>query len=209
MRSTNKKIFVTLGLFSILALIPMSCGLFCQDSCGCGPTSPPQNLVVKSVQLNTVDPFGQSLNPMDSYTYDQVFKSLEIKEFEIELISESNYQTAAFGLAYACSPVPISSKDEIIGIQIRNKKEETLGTGIVLRPEEDISSYFGMSFLYSKNLIPIQEFIGPGKTFVLGENFKLGLLKAPEKTLRLEFDVEVSLKSGVKFLVENQVLTIR
>jgi len=209
MRSSIKKIFFTVGLFSLLAVIPMSCGLFCQDSCGCGPITPPQNLLIKSMQLNTVDALGQAVDPMESYPYDKVFKSLEIKDFEIKVVSELIGPSTTFGMAYACSPLPISSKDEIVGIQIKNKKEETLGNGIVLSPEEDISSYFGITFFYSKNLVQIQEFVGTGRTFVFGENFKLGFLQAPGKTIRLEFDLEVSFKSGVKFLLANQVLTLR
>jgi hypothetical protein len=209
MRFLDKKIFLTIGLFSLLALIPMSCGLFCQDSCGCGPISPPQNLLIKSMRLNTVDPLGQAVNPLDSFPYDKVFKSLEVKDFEITVVSEIIGPSTTFGMTYACSPLPISSKDEIIGIKIRNKKEVTLGSGVVLKPEEDISSYFGISFFYSNNLVKIQEFIGSGRSFVLGENFKLGFFQAPGQPISLEFDLEVNFKSGVKFLFENQALTLR
>ncbi len=209
MRLTAKRIGLTISLFSFLALIPMSCGIFCQDSCGCGPLPPAQNLIIKSMQLLTVDPSGQTINPLDTLPYNRVFKSLEIKDFEIKLISENFSPSTSFGLAYACSPLPVYSRDEIIGIKILNKTSVTLADGTTISPQQDISSYFGMAFFYTDKLATIQEFIGTGRYFFLGENFKLGFKQSPGKALKLEFDVEVTFKSGKSFILENQVLSIR
>lgn len=209
MRLTAKRIGLTISLFSFLALIPMSCGIFCQDSCGCGPSAPPQDLIIKSMQLLTLGPMGQTVNPLDTLSYNQVFKSLEVKEFEIKLLSENFSPGPSFGLAYACSPLPVYSRDEIIDIRIRNKTALTLADGTTLNPRQDISSYFGMAFFYTDKLATIQEFIGTGRYFFWGENFKLGFKQSPGKALKLEFDVEVSFKSGKAFLLENQVLSIR
>lgn len=209
MNLASKRIGLTICLFSFLALIPMSCGIFCQDSCGCGPSAPAQNLIIKSMQLLTVDPSGQTINPLDTLPYNRVFKSLEIKDFEIKLISENFSPSTSFGLAYACSPLPVYSRDEIIGIKILNKTSVTLADGTTISPQQDISSYFGMTFFYNDQLITFQEFIGTGRLFFFGENFKIGFIQSPEKPLKLEFDVEVSFKSGKAFLLENQVLSIR
>lgn len=209
MRLTAKRVGLTICLFSFLALIPMSCGIFCQDSCGCGPSAPPQDLVIKSMQILTLGPTAQTVNPLDTLPYTQVFKSLEVKEFEIKLISENYSPSPSLGLAYACSPLPVYSRDEINAIRIVNKTSVELVDGTTLNPQQDISSYFGMAFFYSDKLSTIQEFIGTGRYFFLGENFKLGFKQSPGKALKLEFDVEVTFKSGKSFILENQVLSIR
>lgn len=209
MNLTSKRIGLTICLFSFLALIPMSCGIFCQDSCGCGPSAPPQDLVIKSMQMRTMAPIGQTANPLDTLPFNQVFKSLEVKEFEIILLSENFWPSSSFGLTYACSPLPVYSRDEINAIRILNKTSVTLADGSTLNPQQDISSYFGMAFFYTEKLSTIQEFIGNGRYFFLGENFKLGFKQSPGKALKLEFDVEVTFKSGKAFLLENQVLSIR
>lgn len=209
MRLTAKRIGLTISLFSFLALIPMSCGIFCQDSCGCGPSAPPQDLVIKSMQILTLGPTAQTVNPLDTLPYTQVFKSLEVKEFEIKLISENFSPSPSLGLAYACSPLPVYSRDEINAIRIVNKTSVALADGNTLNPQQDISSYFGMAFFYTDKLSTIQEFIGTGRYFFLGENFKLGFKQSPGKALKLEFDVEVTFKSGKSFILENQVLSIR
>ena len=209
MNLTSKRIGLTICLFAFLALIPMSCGIFCQDSCGCGPSAPAQNLIIKSMQLRTVALMDQTVNPLDTLPYNRVFKSLEVKEFEIKLISENLSPSPSFGLAYACSPLPVYSRDEIIGINILNKTSVTLADGTTINPQQDISSYFGMAFFYNDRLTTIQEFIGTGRYFFFGENFKIGFIQSPEKALKLEFDVEVIFKSGKAFRLENQVLSIR
>lgn len=157
----------------------------------------------------TLGPTGQTVNPLDTLSYNQVFKSLEVKEFEIKLLSENFSPSPSLGLAYACSPVPVYSRDEINAIRILNKTSVTLEDGTTLNPKQDISSYFGMAFFYTDKLSTIQEFIGTGRYFFLGENFKLGFKQSPGKALKLEFDVEVIFKSGKAFLLENQVLSIR
>lgn len=209
MRMNVKRIVLTLSLFGFLALLPMSCGIFCQDSCGCGPLPPAQDLVIKSMQMLTLGPTGQALNPLDTIPFNQVFKSLEIKEFEIKLISENYSPSSSIGLAYACSPLPVYSRDEINGIKIKNRTPVILADGTNLAPQQDISSYFGMAFFYNNKLIPIQEFIGSGRSFFFGENFKMGFRQFPVQALKIEFDVEVTFKSGKAFLIENQVLSIR
>lgn len=161
------------------------------------------------MQLLTVGPIGQILNTKDTVPHNQVFKSLEVKEFEIKLISESLSPSSSFGLAYACSPLPVYSRDEIKGIRIQNKTSVSLADGTLLNPQQDISSFFGMSFFYSNRLIPIQEFIGSGRSFILGENFKLGFQQSPGKAIKLEFNVEVTFRSGKVFVLENEVLHIR
>jgi hypothetical protein len=79
----------------------------------------------------------------------------------------------------------------------------------VLNPDENITSYFGMGYFYSGQIIPVNEFIGSGRSVSLEESFKLGFNQPPGKAIKLEFEVRVILKSGKVFLIENQVLHLR
>jgi hypothetical protein len=207
---TSKRAGLTLALFSILALIPMSCGLFCQDSCGCGPSAPPKDMIIKSMQLFTLTSNRQAVNPMDTLPFNQVFKAIQVKDFEVKILAESTFAPAlSYGLAYACSPSPLYSRDEITSIKVINNKQVSLADGTTIRPTDDITRLFGMGNFYSGNLISVEEFIGTGKTVILEENYKLGFTKSPGKPVKLEFEVKVIFKSGKEILIEDQVLNIR
>jgi hypothetical protein len=210
MKVRTKKVTLTLGLFTFLALLPMSCGIFCEDLCGCGPGTPPGNLIIKSMELLTLDANRQQVDPLDTFPFDQVSKSLQVKEFEIQGISEfSSFGYSSFGTAFACSPLPIYSKDEITSLQLINRKEIRLGGGTLLKDLEDISTYFGMGNFYTGKLLPIKEFLGSGKAVSLEESFRLGFVTSPGQAIQLEFDLLVKFQSGKELTIPNQVLSIR
>lgn len=210
MKVSIKSFGLTLALFSFLALIPMSCGLFCQDSCGCGPGTPPQELIIKSMQLNTLNLIGQPVNPLDTLCSREVFKALQVKDFEIKTIADTySAPSFTFGTAFACSPLPAYSRDEIATIKVINKKQLAVGDGLMWNESEDITAFFGMGYFFTGKLFPIEEFIGNGKSVYLGEFYVLGFNLSPTHPIKLEFDVLVRFKSNKEFLIENQVLSIR
>jgi len=210
MRKSIKRTYLTFWLFSFLALMPMSCGLFCTDSCGCGPSPPLKNLVVKSFEAETINADGQQIQPTLSQPYNQVFKVIRIKDFEyVSLNTFDFFEPWNLGTAFACSPIPPSTKNTLYLIQILNQKEITLGNGTKFELGEDISSYFGMSHFYGPNLISISNFIGPGIKMIQEDNFKIGFLKDPEKEINLGFTIRLVFDNGEEFLLENQIHSIK
>jgi hypothetical protein len=206
----EKKSLATFILLGILAFLPMSCNLFCRDSCGCGPTAPRQFLVIKSFEILTLNENRQEVLPTLILPYNQVFKAFSVKDFEFISLRDLEYNVPfTFGTAYACSPIPPGTKESLFSIQVINQSKTTLGDGTSFEIGENITPYFGMNNLYAQGLIPVSDFIGGDRPIYLEDNFKLGFTKNPEKEIKLEFTIRLLFDNGKEFLLPDQTLAIR
>lgn len=210
MKIIGKRIFTTISLFSILALLPMSCGLFCYDSCGCGPLPKPQELRVKSFEILTVNESGSEISESETKGYNQIFKTLRINEAEYKTQSSiESPSSPSLGTAFACSPIPPSTKNTLYLIQILNEKEFTLGDGRNYFEGDNISSLFGMNHFFAQGLTTIENFIAPGLRLTLEDYFKIGILENPGKELQLEFTIRLVFDDRQEFLITDQLLNVR
>lgn len=204
----NLKTFVTTGaLFFSLALLPMSCGVFCNDSCGCGASFPEQFFRIRSFELFTSAFDGQRIFPDDSQPWDQYYKGFRVDQFD--LISDIPARKSALGVALACDPAPPKSEKKLNAIRIINLKEESIGNGMILEVGQDITDLFGMNFFFSQGLEPIQDFISTGRELYLDQLFKLGFKNDPGRDLTLSLSISFILEDGTEFTFLNEPFTIQ
>lgn len=210
MEINGKRIFTTISLFSILALLPMSCGLFCNDSCGCGPSPGPQEIRVQSFATQTVNKSNQEINKTESGPYAETFVTLRIDEIENKAQGLARpSESGSIGLAYACSPLPPMSENLLYLIQIINEKEFTTSDGTHYQIGENITSLFGMSHFYAPGLSRISDFTRPGKRLTFEDFYKIGLLEDPQQELNLKFTIRLRFDDAQEFLLTDQTLNVR
>lgn len=201
---------MTIGFFSFLALMPMSCGIFCNDSCGCGPVTKPREFVIESFATKTVDVSGNEIPETQSRNYNQIFKSVEISDRKFT--SEAKVKGSnplSLGLAFACSPAPDTSINELQLIEIINEVEFTLADGTEYEVGENLNSLFGISEVFRTNLVRIEEFTRLGAKLTFDDSFKIGLLQNPGKELQLEFTIRLVFDDAQEFLLTDQLLHVR
>lgn len=211
MKRNEKRVFTTLSLFSFLALMPMSCNLFCaSDSCGCEPSSKPQEIRIKSFATQLVNESNVEISESEINPYDQVFITLLSNEVEFKTLgSIESSQTWTFGTAFACSILPPTTENTLYLIQIINEKEFSSNDGTVFSPGENISALFGINYIFSSELTTIQNFIGPGLKLTQEDKFKIGLLQNPHKDLQLKFTIRLRFDDAQEFLITDQTLNVR
>lgn len=206
MNLSKKTLGITAILYLMLALVPMSCGLLCRDSCGCGPTFPPQKFRIISFELITVGFDGQRIFPDDIRPWDEYFKGLEIKDFDF--LSTSKTSWSSFGIALACDPVPPSNEKKVIDLKIINLSENSLGDGSVLKVGDDISDLFGVNDFFAIGLEPIDNYFSGGLPLYLDRKLKVGFLQDPGKELTLTTKISLILEGGTEFTFDQEPFTI-
>lgn len=190
--------------------MPMGCNLFCNDTCGCGPTPKPYLLVIQSFATQTVDETGKETPEAETKPFDQVFKSLRIDEYDYQTQSLiESPRSSSFGTALACDPPIPETEGTLYLIQIINQSEFTLIDGTIYLEGDNISSLFGMSHFYASGLSPIGNFVAPGRKLTIDDYFKIGFLENPGKELNLEFTIRLVFDNAQEFLLSDQVLNIR
>jgi len=205
----KKKLASTFLVFSILALIP-SCGIFCNDSCGCSPDFPEQSARIKSFEILTFSTGNQQVPPSLAQPYDQIVKAFRIKDFDLLSLQErENYLGSGFGLALACSPPPIYSEKKLVDVKIINLKEVQLANGSIWETGQNISSQFVMTNFFSTDFQEISAFIGEGYNLTLDEFFKIRLNKDPGKDLNLELNFSLVLEGGQEFIIPMELWNIK
>ncbi|WP_157963232.1 hypothetical protein [Algoriphagus litoralis] len=205
-----KKLFATVTLFAFFAFLPISCGLLCRDSCGCGPSPKLQEIRIKSLSVSTVDKSGVAVVATEGKAFDQVFKSIRIDE--VEFLAEVQNQATAissFGTAFACSPIPPKSVNALSLIQVINEKEFTTSNGVVYAEGDDISSLFGVNYFFGAELTALEDFLEGGLELYQYEDLKVGLLQNPEKELNLEFKMRLVFDDAQEFVLSNQLLSVK
>lgn len=208
MNHAVKKLFATLFLLSFLALLPMSCGLLCRDSCGCGPNTQLTQLIIRSFAMSTVDGMGKEVIATIPRPFDDQFKTLRVDQVDFFTGYLHKTNSASLGTDLACSPVPPLSVNPLQEIQIINEQEFTLSNGTRYLSGENITSLFGMNYLFAARLLPISGFSGIGQKLSAEEIFKIGVLQNPSQELRLEFTIRLVFDGGQEFLLADQLLTV-
>ncbi len=207
MEKIKKRTLATLFIFSALALLPVSCGFLCNDTCGCGPQFEVKDFNILSFETLTLTKAGQRVNPSTPLPYQEVFKAFRILETRTIAFSDSG--SGIPGIAYACDPQPPKSAEQMKGIQILNTKEVTLGDGNQLKVGDDITSYFEINYFFSESTVPIDAFfIAPVQVY-REDLFKLGFKKNPGKEIELEFSLRIFFTGGKEFNLNNEILAIR
>lgn len=211
MNSHSKRILTTFSLFSFMALLPMSCGLFCgNDSCGCGPVSKPREFVIESFATRTVDGSGNEILKTQSRNFDQISISLEIKDIKFTSHAKVGWEGLINpGFAFACSPAPDTSKNELNLIEIINEGEFTLADGTKYPIGEKITSLVGINRVFNNGVVPIAEFTGLGRKLTFEDSFKIGLLQNPGKELQLKFTIRLVFDDAQEFLLTDQILNVQ
>lgn len=209
MKSTLKRVFLTSSILLGLALLPISCGIICNNPCGCGADNEAKDFSIKSFEtLTLIGNNAEQVNPSDSYPFDEVVKGIRIDEFQL-LASVENSSKGMPGIVFACSPRPIQSAENLKKIQIINLKELTLSSGEILKMGDDISDFFEMNYYFSLGSQPIEEFLEGTLPMYADELYKLAWINDPIDELSLQFTIRLILESGREFSLEDEVLNIR
>ncbi len=209
MKNSWKKLFTTVTLFAFFAFLPISCGLLCRDSCGCGPSPKLQEIRVNSFLVSTVDIAGVEVPESVPNAFDQVFKSIRIDDVEfLSEIQNAPTSFSSFGTAFACSPIPPKTVNALNLIQIISESEFTTSDGIQYSEGETISSLFGGNYFYGAELIALEDFVEGGLELFQYEDLKVGMLANPEKELNLKFTIRLVFDDAQEFLLPNQILNI-
>lgn len=207
--SRQKRVFATISLFCVLALLPISCDLICLDSCGCGPAQQVGEIRIRSWQAKTISESNQAIEKTEIRDFDKAFVGLSVDEV-VFLADQSSEQESfgSLGMAYACSPIPPQTANTLSLIQLINQKEFTTAAGVTYSAGEDISSLFGIGQVYVTKLSPFAEFVGSGLRPTTEDYFRIGLLGDPGKVLELEFTVRLVFDDRQEFLLSDQFLNV-
>lgn len=204
------KRFLTTGfLFISLSLLPVACGIFCNDSCGCNPSFPQQTIRIRSLEMLTFSTGRQQISSNNIQPFDQVVKAFRIKEFD--LLGDNGLDisnSGILGFAYACSPPPAISEKKLISIKVINLEKISLKDGTELSVGEDISNLFVISNFFIENPTSIQSYLKEGKILFLDELHKMGFTKEPSNPTQLKLNFIFGLENGTELLISNEILSI-
>ncbi len=209
MKNLIRKSVATCTLLSILALLPISCGIVCTDSCGCGPQFEVKDFNILSFETLSLTKPGQRVNPTTPLPYDQIFKAFRILDVQTLSSLNENVTGSIPGVAYACSPVTPKSAQQMTGIQLLNSKEVSLGDGTVLKVGQDITDFFEVNYFFAEQTLPFTSFFKQPLTVYREDLFKLGWKSNPKKEVILEFSIRIFMTGGKEFNLNNEVLSIR
>lgn len=207
MGNTYKNSFATGFLFLVLALLPISCDLVCNNSCGCGSQTQANDFKIISFEMLTININGEELNSEISQPYNQVFKSFKIKDIETVATVESSIGIP--GVAFACSPPPLRSQETLSELNIFNTKEVTLGDGTVIKVGDNLNDLFEINYFFVSDTKPIEEFLSENKVIYLDDYFKLSFIKAPQKQVVIEFSIQFIFENGREISINDQKLSIQ
>lgn len=206
----KKKMITIWALMLAIGIIPMSCDLFCRDSCGCGPSLPLREFSLEDLAIGDLLIGNSAFNPELFYPKDQYFKVIEILEFEY--LTENQYFEGGyyfFNKVYACSPLPNFSIQGITELRIVNKKETVLSESNLILEEQDISEKFLITNYPSIDGQAIVSFLEEEQKFYLGESFFLKWNDFISGETELIFDIFIRLSDGQEFLFTDEVMKIK
>jgi len=209
MKNLIRKSLATGSLFLLVALLPISCGIVCNDSCGCGPRFEVKDFNILSFETLSLTKPGQRVNPNTPLPYDQIFKAFRILDAQTIALIDKNTSFSFPGTALACSPATPKSVQQMTGIQILNSKEVTLGDGTVLKTGDDITSFFEVNYFFAEKTMPFETFFKQPLIVYREDLFKLGWKQDPKKEVVLEFSIRIFMTAGKEFNLNNEILSIR
>lgn len=204
-----RKSLATVTVFAFIALLPISCGILCNDPCGCGPQFEVKDFNILSFETLSLTKPGQRVNPTTPLPYDQIFKVFRILNTQTLSSIENNPAIGIPGVAFACSPVTPKSAQLMTGIQLLNSKEVALGDGTVLKVGQDITEFFEVNYFFEEKTLPFESFFKRPLAIYREDLFKLGWKQDPKKEIILEFSIRIFMTSGKEFNLNNEILSIR
>ena len=211
MKTNLKKFLGTCFIYIFMMVVPFSCNtdVFCNNSCGCDPLPPARNFEVKSFSTKNLNTSGQEITTDDFLPYNQVYKQISINGYEFLSFQENEAKGSFPGVAYACSIAPPSSEYRILGMNIYNLKEVTLGDGTVLKVGDLLNDYFEINSYFDNTSSKIEDFFMEPRPLYLTESFRLFFMKNPEKETIIEFSIQFSFEKNKQVSINNTVLKIR
>ncbi len=192
----------------LLALLPISCDIVCNDTCGCGSQTQVNDFKIISFEMLTVNTQGEEVNPEIPQPYQQILKTFKIKDIEVL----SNIESSTFGVpgvVYACSPIPPKSQERLEDLKLFNLKEVTLGDGTVLKAGDILNDLFQINYYFVSETKPIEEFLSENNTLYLDDYYKLTFIKDPKKEVIIEFSLQLIFENGRTISVNNEQLNIK
>jgi hypothetical protein len=206
----KKKMVAIWALMLIIGAIPMSCDLFCRDSCGCKPLPPPKKFSIKDLNIQDFVLGNSAFNKETFYPKDQYFKSINVMDFEfISQNQESKMSYFFITGVYACSPIPPSSIQTFTEIKIINKKEITLSDNNLVLKDQEITDKFLISNYPRPSGENITYFLENEQWIFMGEPFYLRWEGSISNETELTFDVFIKLDDGQEYFFEEEVMKIK
>ncbi|MCH6198378.1 hypothetical protein MMU07_02220 [Aquiflexum sp. LQ15W] len=204
-----KKNFVAFVLFLLMfGAIPISCDILCLDSCGCGNNVPPKDFSIKDFEVKDFL-MGQTFNPDFYYPKDDLYKLIEVSDFEF--LSQTGHSILGAGfiqIAKACSPAPNESKESITGIMITTKKQFGVSPEKNIEIGSDISGYFLISNYPSNLAETISDYLNIKPKIYLGDGLFLKWNSSLVENLELVFDLKIELSNGKVFVFEDEKMKL-
>lgn len=209
MGTSSKNSIATFTIFLILALLPVSCDVLCNNSCGCGPLPEVKDFRIVSFSASTYHLDGMQLADDIAFAYNEVYKVLRVEEFEF--LSHVDPSSTGFfpGVAFACSPMPPKSANALLDMEIYNSNEVILGDGTVLQVGEIINNYFEIGTDYTADPKTLDDFFIEKHEIYSDEPFKLYFTKNPEKETIITFSIRFLLENQEEKVLNNVILKIK
>lgn len=206
----KKKMVIIWALMLMGGIIPMSCDLFCRDSCGCKPLPPTKEFSISGFDMKDLIIGSSAYNPDTFFPTDQYFKVIEVSEFEfLTQNQESKMNSFFINAAFACSPIPPNASQSIAELKIISKKTISLDEDDVILEDQEVTNRFVISNYPSMNAESITSFLENEQWIFLGEPFYLRWEDSISKETELQFDVFIKLSDGQEFFFENEVMKIK
>jgi hypothetical protein len=204
-----KKNFVSFIFFFILfGAIPISCDILCLDSCGCGDNFPPKDYSIKGLEINDFI-LNQTFNPDFFYPKEELFKFIEVSEFEFLSYSDQvNTSKGFIPMANACSPPPNKSSESISVILISAKNHIGVSSEQNIEIGTDISEYFLITDYPTSSGVSISAYLEDKPKLYLGEGLFLKWNSTLMENSELVFDIQVNLNNGKSFIFENEKMML-
>lgn len=209
MKKLYRNSLVTVIVFAFIALLPISCGILCNDPCGCSPQFEVKDFNILSFETLSLTKSGQRVDPNTPLPYDQIFKSFRVLDIQTLSYSEKSETSSMLGLAFACSPITPKSVQMMTDVRLINLKEVTLGDGTVLQLGQDITEFFEVNYFFEDKTLPFNSFFKKPLTIYQDDLFKLGWIQDPKKEIILEFNIRIFMTGGMEFNLNNEILSIR
>lgn len=187
----------------LMGIIPVSCEMFCKDSCGCSPMAPVRDFQIKAMYLQTVSLDNQEYVEDKYYEPNILVKALRVEEFDY--VSEATYHFNGnwfTSVAMACDPVPPQSVQYVESVTIIAEKD-------FYYIDHSIEAGTDISDLFLINGGHLHFLATMKKTLFLGEHLFIRLKESPFQPTTVQFSLEVVLSDQSVHKFENEVLKVR
>ena len=206
----RKPIFSILLVFLLCGAIPLSCDLFCRDSCGCKAPTPSPGFSIKSMSLESQVQGESGFDPQSHYPHEKYFKSLGVMDHEFSTMLDRGGKGPFFiPLAFACDPVPSRSKQKISAVKITSKKALAVSPSLSILENEDISPLFVWSDHPAAIGVALNDFLAYRSQMFLDVRHYFRFTPIPDGEASLTFDLEVSFDDGTKLYWTDEEMRIK